>query len=365
MSQLAHDLRDCALGNRMRRPPSRALRWSPAWFAGVPLLGFAVLTPAMVAQGLSLAQAVAIAIFLVGSATLLTWVAWRLNLSRPLAGSPVRVFVIHALSAVLFALLWTLSFAGLTHTFDPELAAEPGFNQGLAWIAVWGIGIYAILAQLTRARLNLREREAAMARAELVALRSQLDPHFLFNTLHSLTQLAREDPAATEEALLRFGDLMRYVLNAGKDVGSEVSLEQEVAFAGDYLELEKLRLGERLRVVKQLEPDALELGVPPLLMQPLVENAVRHGIAPRHQGGTIRISARTVGSRLELEVGDDGAGTDPDACWRSDGLGIRAVTQQLRARYGDGAALEVRTRPGEGFVAHISMPGRIPQAGSP
>jgi sensor histidine kinase YesM len=344
----------------MSRAPPLLLHLKRAWAAGVAVAALAVLTPALSAQGMSWVEAAAIAVFLVASGFLLIWTAWRLILARVIAYAPLRVLGIHAVGALLFALLWALSFAGLVHTFLPRRAAEPAFNQGLAWIVVWGIAIYAALAQFARAQLNLREREAAMKRSELVALRSQLDPHFLFNTLHSLTQLAREDPVATEEALERFGNLMRYVLSAGRDVSSDITLEEEVAFVDDYLALEKLRLGERLRVSRTIDPDALELGVPPLLLQPLVENAVRHGIAPRREGGAIRLSARTRDAQLQLEVSDDGPGVEQDAWRRSSGLGLRAVERQLRARYGDEAMLEVETSPGKGFIARITMPGRTP-----
>lgn len=334
-------------------------RWKPAWTVAAPLIALAIFTPAFAAQGMSWADAAAIATFLVTSGMILIAAAWRSTLTRDLPGPTLRLVVIHATSAVAFGLLWTLAFAGLVHTFLPERAAAVAFREGLAWLAVWGFAIYAALAQLARAQLRLRERERATARAELVAIRSQLDPHFLFNTLHSLTQLAREDPPATEVALERFGELMRYVLSAGKDVMSEATLEDEIAFARDYLALEELRFGERLRVSLDIEPDALELGVPPLLLQPLVENAVRHGIARRPQGGTVRLNAGIRDGRLRVEIGDDGAGGEPTGWRRSSGLGLRAVAQQLRARYGDTARLDVETAPGKGFAVRVSIPAHV------
>jgi LytS/YehU family sensor histidine kinase len=151
-------------------------------------------------------------------------------------------------------------------------------------------GAIAAAARAARAQARLRERELAAAAAELQALRARLDPYFLFNTRHSLTQLAREDPAATEDALERFGAMMRYVLDAGRgdSAAGEVTLEEERGFVRDYLALERLRLGGRLRVVEDVAEEALELAMPPLLLQPLVENAVRHGAAPRGRDGSHR-----------------------------------------------------------------------------
>ena len=341
--------------------PSR-LRSARSLWVAVALIGaLAIFTPAFAVQGMGWADAVSLSLLLVASGSLLTWAAWRIGLTRNFTGTALRTIALHVLAAVVFASLWALAFAGAIHTLLPHRAVEPGFRQGVAWLAVWGFAIYAAVSQLTRARASLRERALAASSAELVAIRSQMDPHFLFNTLHSLTQLAREDPAATESALERFGGLMHYVLGAGKDATSEVSLEEELAFIEDYLALEKLRLNERLRVSWETEADALELAVPPLLLQPLVENAVRHGVAPRTKGGTIRLAARVDGERLKLEVGDDGVGAEPDGWGRSRGFGLRAVAHQLRARHGHAASLEVETAPGKGFIARISMPAHLPQ----
>src|SRR5262245_57833453 len=219
--------------------------------------------------------------------------------------------------------------------------------------------IYGALALVAHVQRRLKEQELAAAGAKLQALRAQLNPHFLFNTLHSLTQLAREDPIATQDALERFGGLMRYVLNAGRDASADVSLEDEIGFVLNYLAVERLRFGDRLRIEANIEPDALELAVPPLLLQPLVENAVRHGLAPRRDGGTIRLSAHVTGTVLAIEIADDGNGTEPDAWRRSKGLGLQAVRRQMNARFPDDGEFEVVTRPGAGFAVRITIPACI------
>jgi LytS/YehU family sensor histidine kinase len=215
----------------------------------------------------------------------------------------------------------------------------------------------------------LREREAAAARAELHALRAQLDPHFLFNTLHSLTALARRDPAAVERGLETFGALLRYVLDANRRGGAElrgastrpadddVTLADELAFVRDYLALERLRLGDRLRVEESLDDDAHECLVPAFALQPLVENAIRHGIAPRASGGTLRLAATLdPPDTLVVEVADDGVGCDADAPSVAGGLGIALVRRRLAARFGSTARVEIATRPAQGFRVRVSLP---------
>src|SRR5690606_35762227 len=196
---------------------------------------------------------------------------------------------------------------------------------------------------------------------ELQALRAQLNPHFLFNTLHALTQLAREDPPATAAALERFGDLLRYVLSAGRDAGADVSLEEELEFVRHYLALEQLRLGDRLRVVEHIDADALDLAVPPLLLQPLVENAVRHGVAPRRHGGTVRLTACDQDGTLVVEVADDGSGAAPDAWHTAEGLGLQAVRRQLHARFSRAGRMEIHTAPDAGFRVRITAPAETPR----
>jgi LytS/YehU family sensor histidine kinase len=214
--------------------------------------------------------------------------------------------------------------------------------------------------QSARVQQRLREREQAAENAELQALRAQLNPHFLFNTLHALTQLVREDPVATETALERFGELMRYVLHSGRSASADVALEDEISFVRHYLALEQLRLGERLRVVEDLDPDALELAVPPLLLQPLVENAVRHGISPLRDGGTLQLSARVAGEHLCIDVADDGRGAKPDAWRRPAGLGLESAARQLDARFRGAARLEISSGPQRGFAARIVAPAELP-----
>jgi signal transduction histidine kinase len=318
----------------------------------------AVLIPVYRSQSLPWADAVVAAVMFVMPCVLLGLVVWRATVRARPTTLTWRSIALHAGGAVLFSAVWTGIFASFVYAIRPDWIS--GFlGDGAVWQFTWGLVIYAAIVQVARTRARLREREAATSDAELQALRSQLNPHFLFNTLHSLGQLAREDPVATQEALEHFGDLMRYVLDAGCRPSAEVPLEEELRFIRRYLSLEGLRLGERLRVVEDIEPDALEFAVPPLLLQPLVENAVRHGLAPRREGGTLRLVARVRGETLVVEVTDDGDGAPPEAWRRAPGMGLKSVLRQLDACFGGAAQLGVTTRPQAGFSAVVRMPARL------
>jgi hypothetical protein len=327
--------------------------------ASASLAGIAVIIPAYRLQGESWMSASLAAVVFVVPCVVLAWVAWRILLARRDTGFTGRGIAGHLMTGVAFSALWTVSFIGFVYLIrGADMAGY--LRQGAVWQFVWGIVIYGAIALAAQTHKRLKEQELAAAAAELQALRAQLNPHFLFNTLHSLTQLAREDPVATQEALERFGGLMRYVLTAGREASAEVPLEEELGFVRDYLAVERLRLGDRLRVFEDIEPDALELAVPPLLLQPLVENAVRHGLAPRRDGGTVRVTARVTGAVLAIEVADDGHGGEPNAWRGSAGLGLQVVRRQVDARFLDAGRFEVITRPGAGFSVKIAIPARTP-----
>lgn len=151
---------------------------------------------------------------------------------------------------------------------------------------------------------------------------------------------------------------MRYVLRSGREA-TDVTLEDEIGFVRNYLALEHLRLGERLRFVEEIDGEALEFAVPPLLLQPLVENAVRHGLAPRRSGGTIRLRIRFAGDALAIEVADDGNGSEPELWRRAQGLGLKAVQRQLQARFAGDAEFAIDTQPNAGFAVRLTLPARL------
>lgn len=282
-------------------------------------------------------------------------VVWRAQTQPALNRRGVLAGALHLFAAVLFSAAWTAIFTAAVHLIRPGEAMD-FLRDSAIWQFVWGLMVYAALVTVARVRRRLRQQKLAAATAELTALRAQLNPHFLFNTLHSLMQLSREDPAATERALECFGGLMRYVLQAGKRPRHEVALEEELRFVEDYLTLERLRLADRLRVVQDIDEAALDCRVPPLLLQPLVENAVRHGIAPLRRGGTLRMAAHVCQGTLELAVEDDGVGADRERCLQSPGLGLTAVWRQVQAMRLAGAGIDIDTALGRGFRVRLSLP---------
>jgi signal transduction histidine kinase len=203
-------------------------------------------------------------------------------------------------------------------------------------------------------RLALAEAEARVAREKLHALRAQLNPHFLFNVLHSVSCLVRDDARAAEKALEHLGEMLRYVLDDA--AGDDVELEDEWTFVRHYLALEKLRLADRLHVRTELDPDALECRIPPFTVQILVENAIKHGIAPLTRPGTVQVRARRENASLLIGVSDDGMGLRRDELPGRGGLGLRALRERLQTRYAGRAAFEIDTSPGAGFDVRITLP---------
>lgn len=199
--------------------------------------------------------------------------------------------------------------------------------------------------------------EALRARAELEALRSQLNPHFLLNTLHALIGLVRRDPAVAEAALERLGDLLRYGLRIERERRDEVTLRDEWAFVDSYLELERLRLGERLRVSFDADGETLDSLVPSFALQTLVENSIRHAIAPRAAGGRLAVRVRRAADRLIVSVEDHGAGDAAAPPDEGHGVGLRLLRERLAALYGTAARLDLETTAG-GVTAVLDLPAR-------
>jgi sensor histidine kinase YesM len=208
------------------------------------------------------------------------------------------------------------------------------------------------------------QAEAALARAELAAISGKLNPHFLFNTLNSVIALTRKDPQRAEDALLQFSGMLRYVLATQRDTGDRVSLAEELEFVRNYLALEAIRLGPRLRVDWSLDPATLQDEIPPLSLQPLVENAIVHGVAPRAKGGTVAIvSARDPNAgALHLSVHDDGAGCDPQlleaepAAGQRRGIGLAALRRRFALDFEGRARMTIHTAPQQGFRVDLWIP---------
>jgi sensor histidine kinase YesM len=278
--------------------------------------------------------------------------------------SRVRFAFTHLVAAFAYSTLWLIAVGAWLWLVAGRNTASFVMGQAGVWQFSSGIYLYSLIAgfsYLLRAQRELRERataaaraEAAAARAQLQSVRAHLNPHFLFNALHAVSSLVRVDARAADRAIEQLGELLRRSLDHGNR--ELVPLGDEWAFVRAYLELEQLRLGDRLRLDCKLEPDALAVLVPPFLIQPLVENAVRHGVAKSAAGGTVEVSAARRNGTLYLRIADDGPGAAPDRLEQRMGFGIDGVRQQLEARFGKRAKLEIESRAGPGFAVSLSLP---------
>jgi LytS/YehU family sensor histidine kinase len=277
-----------------------------------------------------------------------------------------RFFVTHAFLVSAFAGLWLFAEVAIiarSAGFARAIQVSKTFALFQTLDAVLFYGILSTGSYLIGAVSRLREQEARAAkaeslrmRAELAALRGQLNPHFLFNTLHTLTALVRRDPETAERALERFGDMLRYVLDVKRSAREDVTLADEMQFVHNYLSLEQLRLADRLEVEERIDPETLDCVLPSLTLQPLVENAIKYGIAPIARGGTLHLSAVFDDESLVLEVRDDGPGAPTNVLDTASGVGLRAVRQRLETRYMKHASFAVTTAPGQGFAVRVRLP---------
>ncbi|MGH9432102.1 MAG: sensor histidine kinase [Terriglobia bacterium] len=219
-----------------------------------------------------------------------------------------------------------------------------------------GVGLPIRIWNNTRIEHKLEEQERRLLQARMDALISQINPHFLFNTLNTISSLIRFDPDKARMILLKLSNILRRRL---KVQAHFVPLHQELDFIDDYLDIEVVRFGpEKLRIVKQVDAEAVESLVPSMVLQPLVENALRHGIGPRIEGGTITLVARRKDGHLIVEVHDDGVGISPER--RKDiyesGIGIRNVNERLRVLYGHEYSLRIQSEPGQGTSISFTIP---------
>jgi two-component system, LytTR family, sensor kinase len=230
-----------------------------------------------------------------------------------------------------------------------------------------GIGIYLLVAIITYAfsyynryrkgELRATQLEAQLSQAQLQALKMQLHPHFLFNTLHSISALLNRDTEAARTMITRLGDFLRLTLeNSGTQ---EVTLRQEIEFLKCYLEIERIRFQDRLTTHVQVDPAALESKVPNLILQPIVENAIRHGIAPRSTPGQIVIQAKQENGLLRIEVRDNGPGLPvnrKDENLYNKGVGLANTQTRLERLYGAAHRFELINDPGGGLVVTLEIP---------
>jgi LytS/YehU family sensor histidine kinase len=342
----------------VRRKLIGILTYIAAWLPALALwLAFA-----MASGQVTLLAALPSAALTMATAALLGRGVWWLTGRMPWPDKlHVRFFAVHALGAVLFSVLWVL----LTVALEPIITGTAMWGilrtpRATTW-ALTGVWLYAVVTGVSYAvrsqqRVHENERrallaEAGLSAARLDALQHRLHPHFLFNALHTVAALVREDSAQAENAIEKLGDMLRYSLQENNE--STVPFSEEWEFTRRYLDFEQLRYGERLSVVTAVDPACLTCSAPPFALQTLVENAVHHSIAARPAGGRIEITARANEKNLFVQVKDDGG--NGLATQNGSQFGLRALRERLSAVYGSSAQLDITSEP-DGFAVSFVVP---------
>lgn len=280
-------------------------------------------------------------------------------------------FLLHLVFSIALGILISLSRLPL-HSF-----VYPASNERMGWMMFRGyfftngfddITMYWAVACICFSSLyyqRAKDREiqasaleAQLARANLDALKMQLHPHFLFNTLHSISELMHQDVSAADHVIARLSELLRLTLeNTGVQ---EVTLKAEIDFLQGYLEIERTRFRDRLTVAMDLTPETLDAMVPNMILQPLVENSVRHGIARRAGPGTILVRSSKNGGNLEILLRDDGPGRSPAPPPSANfGVGLNNTRTRLQQMYGDAQRLDIRQPETGGFEVQITIPYHV------
>ena len=353
-------------------------------FAIITAVAWSVITLASASEAVLTGQRAA-SLFAFGHSVLIQapgWAMWALatapiiRLSRrfPLAW-PIRLPAVaaHVAACVAATAAFTVAYTAAVHAFSTRPATGQTLPRELwnhviewspfllmAYASLVGIGHALEYAERVRhEQAGKAALETQLVEAQLGALRMQLQPHFLFNTLNGIAMLIRGgDPGRAVEMIALLGELLRGLLRTSSDL--EAALASELQLLRTYLEIEQIRFGDRLRVTWHIEDQVTSALVPPLILQPVVENALRHGLWPRTEGGELAIAARRAGAELELEVVDQGVGLapgfDPE---RTTGVGLANVRARLARMYRTDAGLEVTAGAGCGVCVRLRLPYRV------
>jgi len=224
---------------------------------------------------------------------------------------------------------------------------------------VAAIGIELKVFNSVRIQIKLEEQERLLLHARMEALQNQINPHFLFNTLNSISSLVRFDPDMARDMISKLATILRRLLNSSE---AFMPLREEFEFIDNYLDIEVVRFGrEKLRVVKELDPASLDVMIPSMLLQPLVENSIKHGLSPKIEGGTVFLRSRVTNTRLIIEVEDDGVGMggaqlEESSSWSGMGIGMANISERLQVLYGDTARMTIDSHEGKGTLVRIRLP---------
>jgi hypothetical protein len=305
-------------------------------------------------------------------------VLWLARRFPPVKLRPATTWVVHLAACATVGLTFAAWMTWLDFAFDPYARnSSPGafthvwagkFYSGILSFLVLYAAIVAVSYVLdSRERLALQQTETArlnelLSKAQLDALRRQIEPHFLFNTLNAVAGLVREGRKDAAVGMIAgLSDFLRRVLQGGTE--QQVPLEEEMAFAQRYLDIQKVRFAERLQLSVDVPQELYPAQVPSLILQPMVENAVKHGIAKRAQGGAIRIAASRSDGMLTLRVSNDGPSLPAGWETAGSGIGMSNVRTRLRSLYGDAFELRMRNQDTGGVEVSVSLPFAVAVAG--
>ncbi|HEY3940378.1 MAG TPA: histidine kinase [Bryobacteraceae bacterium] len=231
-----------------------------------------------------------------------------------------------------------------------------------SWLFVWSAAttLFAVSLPIRvwssfRAERQLEMQHARLAEARLAALTNQINPHFLFNTLNSISTLIRIDPDSARKMIYRLSTILRRLLRKTENYSP---LREEISFIDDYLAIEMMRFGEKLRFHKEIDPNTLDRLVPSMILQPIIENSIKHGLASKVDGGMVRLRTWLQGTRLHISIEDDGVGIPESklAALFESGIGVSNVNERLRVMFGASYRMAVDSRPGQGTQTLIEIP---------
>ncbi|WP_445665637.1 sensor histidine kinase [Fodinibius sp. AD559] len=272
----------------------------------------------------------------------------------------------HVFAGVIFAVGWYYSYLWIFDLlFGLEFLEGGGFLEEKTWIMSSAYFEYAITFSVihimdSMKKLRLRKQQAAelrelSTRQQIANLKAQLNPHFLFNTLNSINAMVSKDVGQTRDMITGLSDMLRYSIRSFEK--DRVALSEELEFVRQYLELEKHRYGDRLQYAIAIDEDLSNVEIPPMIIQPIVENAVKHGIAPTEEGGEVNISISHDGEEMTVSVEDTGRGLDdPEEVNSSDGIGIRNTDEHLQKRYGRQSKLQFESLNPHGTKVWFRIP---------
>ncbi len=257
---------------------------------------------------------------------------------------------------------FSIIFSGLLRAplKDALFLAPIWKESGWALVAAYASSVFAVMIPLkiwnnTRNEKKLEAQQLRLNEARLAALTSQINPHFLFNTLNSVSSLIRTNPEQARSVVYRLSSILRRLLRKTDNL---TPLREELAFIDNYMTIEMVRFGEKLRFIKDIDPDTLDRLVPSMLLQPLIENSIRHGLATKVDGGMIRVRSYLADGRLHLVVEDDGVGI-PEARLATlfeQGIGVSNVNERMKVLYGPDYRMWIDSKPGEGTRTGIEIP---------